>query len=86
MPFGLTVAEELVLISVPYNNQCTFTSSFAFLGESRPPCVPPISFNCIQSRFETLLNEEAGQPVICAIVKFKDPELSIGYTKQVSSK
>jgi len=76
-----TVTEELVLVTTPYDNQCTPTAFLitGILGFS--PSFPPVPLYCIKCWAQAIIDEGCRESIILAVMKFNNPQMGFGCEK-----
>ena len=70
---GRTIAEELVLLPVPDNQQCTVAECSVLARDALAPVRAPVSFDRVEGRLEGMENEGVCQPTVVAVVHLEHP-------------
>jgi len=70
----MTVAEEFILVSLPYDDKSTTCTVLVLNPEGFVSPSTPLSFNNVQRWFETFVDKIVCQAVIRPTVNLNDPQ------------
>lgn len=68
-----TVAEELVLLPIPHQDDRTLAQAFILLRLTCTPVIPPVLLHYVQRGLQGLREEVVGQAIISTIVQLNHP-------------
>ena len=70
----MTIAEEFILVTLPYNDKSTTSTILVLIPERLVSASTPLFFNDVQCWLETLVDKIVCQAVIWSAVNLNNPE------------